>query len=168
MLIRTIVMFLLGIFSVNSHADVKQLRCSGLFDGEVHWVRDFIFNTEEFTKESPQAETILVKYKEDKDRIWMEEKSAAALGVNVATHYETMGVGITYRTRFEVTPSFLTFYYVDRPECLNKLGISSFAKDICGFSMTPQKLNISRKTLSNEEENNVCELSDYKMSENLL
>jgi hypothetical protein len=168
MLIRTTIMLLLGIFSVNSHADVKQLRCSAIFDGEVYWVRDFIFNTEDFTKESPQAETILVKYKEDKDRIWIEEKTAAAVGINVATHYETMGVGITYRTRFEVTPSFLTFDYVTRPECLNKLGYSSSAKEICDFSMTPQKLNISRKTLSNEEENNVCKLSDYKMSENLL
>ena len=155
-------------------AEVKQLRCEFTqHDGEKfvrEETRDFIFDTEDFAKENPEADTILVKTDTDKDEIWIDESESEKYGWNVTTFYETEGVGKTFRTTFEVTPTFLTFQYVNRPDCV----VATGAPEICGSNIKPQSMSISRKTLTGSHSGYTptleysCKLSDYNTSENQL
>ncbi len=163
---------LLVLYPMSIFAEVKQLRCEFTrHDGEKYTLqqtRDFIFDTEDFAKENPEADTILVKTNTDKDEIWIDQSSASRFGGNVTTHYETEGVGKTYRTTFEVTPTFLTFQFLWRPNCVEATGIP----DVCDTK--PKSMSISRKTLAGSDSGYKptleysCKLSDYSISENQL
>jgi hypothetical protein len=153
--------------TISSNAAVKQLSCN-IKHSSYENVRNFIFDTDDFAKENPEADTILVETSRDKNEIWVDVDVAKRLGGNVTTFTQAMGIGKTYRTNFEVTPTFLTFMYVDSPECRSATGLSNICNDI------PVSMSISRKTLTGQ--NNEyrppltfsCELSDYSTEDNLL
>ena len=175
---------LLVLYSMSLFAEVKQLRCEFTqHDGEKlvrEQTRDFIFDTEDFAKENPEADTILVKTNTDKDAIWIDVSLWEKYGWNVTTFYEIEGVGKTFRTTFEVTPTFLTFQYVNKPDCL----VATGEPKLCGNKNT-NSMSISRKTLTGSQPGErslhdlldnyppgsleySCKLSDYNTSENQL
>ncbi len=155
-----------------SNAAAKQLRCEETSsDGETMWIRDFIFDTKDFAKETPEADTILVETSQDPNEIWIEADNG--LGLPVTTFYEIKGVGKTYRTTFEVTPTFLTFMVVHSPDCVSKIvskisGYNASTRSVCELIMKPRPLSISRKTLKDSKEVVTCEISDYNAEDNLI
>lgn len=147
-------------------AAVKQLSCEINTNGIVDQ-RNFIFVTAELelAKVNPKATTILVSTSLDKNKIWIDAETASLLGGNVVTHYQVRGVGNVYKTRFEVTPNFLTFLYIDEPECDSSGG----AWDVCKNTGKQKRMRISRKTLTGQDDSNFrtfsCELGDYSTEE---
>jgi hypothetical protein len=162
---------LLLLITMSSHSAVKQLTCDVTNSGIVEQ-RNFIFDTADFAKENPEADTILVETSRDKNEIWIDEEKAAQLGGNVTTHYQIMGVGNTYRNTFEVTPTFLTFMYVDKPECESSVGYG--LRSVCKYIVKQRPMSISRKTLTGQDDDFSppmmfsCELGDYSTEGNLL
>ena len=164
---RYIVGMVMLCITMNSNAAVKQLDCD-IDWGDYQNLRTFIFDTDDFSKENPEADTILVKTSRDRNEIWVDADAAKSLGGKVATFYQTMGVGNTYRTNFEVTPTFLTFTFVESPECRSATGLSPICND------ENVEMNLSRKTLTGKNDGYSpplmfsCEISDFNTEENLL
>ena len=167
-----IVSLVLSISSV-ANAAVKQLSCE-IKHGDVLETREFIFDTDDFSKENPEADTILVKTNEDPDLVWIDATDGAKFGIPITTYYETYGVGKTYRTNFEVTPTFLTFNYFVNPECRSAMNYASASKTICVAGDKPQPLSISRKTLTGIDDDYSppkefsCEISDFSTQDNAI
>lgn len=168
---KYIAMLCLMLLSLNSFASVKQLRCEMTREEQI-LIRDFIFDTDDFSKEKPEADTVLVETNRDKNELWIDEDDAKLFGVPPVTHYQLLGVGNTYRTTFEVTPTFLTFMYVRGPECKSSLKYKS--PSLCQFLVDPIPMSISRKTLKGQDDafdppwKFSCEISDYSVDENQI
>ena len=184
---RSLIGVLLVFTALSINASVKQLRCEVTKDAanclatltNCKETRDFIFDTNDFAKERPEADTILVGTNQDKNKFLVDLEASSKWGYNVTTYYQILGVGNTYRTNFEVTPSFLTFMYVNNPECRSSVGRgygtgNPNVTDLCELFTKPKSINISRKTLKGQNdkvdppEKYSCELSDYDTSEYLL
>ena len=158
---RFLVVSLVLSISSAANAAVKQLSCE-IKHGDVLETREFIFDTDDFSKENPEADTV-----------WIDATNGARFGIPVTTYYETYGVGKTYRTNFEVTPTFLTFNYFAMPECRSAMNYASASKTICGGGDTPRPLSISRKTLTGMDDDSPpkefsCEISNFSTQDNVI
>ena len=149
---RIISLALFIIISFGANADIKNITCSGKYvgDGEtIESVRQYVFDTDDFTKESPSYEYTLISY-----------------NVNGKPKSKFIDqFGETYRYPMKVSPSTLSF---DSCSNVKNLGTSCIFRDM-GMSLM-STIHISRKDLSVTGGMNgdyKCELKNY-VSDNVI
>lgn len=123
-------------------ADPKLLVCeatwmtSGDVPKKMERTSSFIFDTDDFGKENPEAEVTISK--------WTEE-GEPFVGV---PGYATATTGRTYRMKYSVTPSTLSFTLRQYAQTLN-------------YNSHESSIDISRKDLTHQSGN--CTIKDYKV-----
>lgn len=149
---RIISLALFIIISIRANADIKEITCHGEFYGngeKVETVRKYVFDTVDFTKESPSYEYTLISY-----------------NVNGKPKSEFLDqFGETYRYPMKVSPSTLSF---DSCSNVKNLGTSCYFRDM-GMSLM-STIHISRKDLSvtgGLKGDYKCEIKDF-VSDNII
>jgi len=158
-----------SVTTLNALADTKVLTCNMVQKDRIE-KREFVFDTNDFSKENPYHETRLLESNEDRNKYLINEERANLLGINPVKVFDSLGVGNIYRMPYEVSPGYLTFTYIWSPECLNIAGAG--AESICVYAMEEDKISISRKTLRGTDEELKrefsCEIADYREEENVI
>lgn len=72
------------LISSTANSAAKQLTCEIEHEESLE-TREFIFDTDDFSKENPEADTVLTKTNEDPTRVWVDSEDAAMLGIRRTT-----------------------------------------------------------------------------------